>query len=143
MLKNGYKIIIIKEGKYDLKQFNISLFHIILLVCFIFILPSSMFFMFSEHFSNLAGTYEIEKHRQNNQILIQDIEDNQIRIDSLILKLDEIKKKDEVLRKLVKLPPIHDDIRKMGYGGLDDRRNANEYNYLYTDDFLTCHALFV
>ena len=85
---------------------------------------------FSEQFSNWADTFEIEKHRRNNQILIQNIEDNQKRIQSLVEKLDNIKKRDEVLRKLVKLPPIHDDIRKMGYGGLDVRKDSNKYNYL-------------
>ena len=35
----------------------------------------------------------------------------------LLDELDEIKKQDDILRKLVKLPPIHEDIRKMGFGG--------------------------
>ena len=130
MLKNGYKILLIKEGKYDLRQFDVSFFHVVLIVSLLFIFSTSLFFIFSEQLSNWAGSYEIEKHRRNNRILIQNIEDNQKRIDSLVGKLDEIKKQDEVLRKLVKLPPIHDDIRKMGYGGLDDRKNSNEYNYL-------------
>ena len=133
MLKNGYKIILIKEGKYDLKQFNISLQHIILSLGFLIIfITSLLFIIFSDQFSNWVGldAFEIQKHRINNQILIKNIEDNQKRIDSLVEKLDEIKKQDDVLRKLVKLPPIHDDIRKMGYGGLNDQNKKNEYNYL-------------
>ena len=141
MLKNGYKILLIKEGKYDLKQFNVSFFHVVLIVSVLFILSASLFFMFSEQLSNWAGSFEIEKHRRNNQILIQNIEDNQKRIDSLVGKLDEIKKQDEVLRKLVKLPPIHDDIRKMGYGGLDDRKNSNEYNYLLRSNNIDLDSL--
>ncbi len=141
MLKNVYKILLIKEGKYDLRQFNISFFHIVLLVSLLFILPTSLFFMFSEQLSNWAGSIEIEKHRRNNQILIQNIEENQKRIDSLVVKLDEIKKQDEVLRKLVKLPPIHDDIRKMGYGGLDDRKNSNKYNYLLPSNKIDLDSL--
>ena len=77
MRKNGYKIILIKEGKYDLRQFNVSFHHIILSVGFIFILTSSLFFLFSGKFSNWADIVTIEKHRRNNQILIQNIEDNQ------------------------------------------------------------------
>ena len=116
MLKNGYKILLIKEGKYDLRQFDVSFFHVVLIVSLLFIFSTSLFFLFSEQLSNWAGSFEIEKHRRNNRILIQNIEDNQKRIDSLAGKLDEIKKQDDVLRKLVKLPPIHDDIRKMCYG---------------------------
>ena len=130
MLKNTYKIILFKEGKYDLKQFNISPIQAILAVLLLFIFSSSLLFLFSKQYSNFAGTHEIEKHRSNNQMLIQDVEDNQKRIDNLLEKLDDIKKHDEVLRKLLKLPPIHDDVRKMGYGGLDDHKNSNEYDYL-------------
>ena len=141
MLKNGYKILLIKEGKYNLKQFNVSFFHVVLIVSLFFILSTSLFFMFSEQLTNWAGYFEIEKHRRNNRILIQNIEDNQKRIDSLVGKLDEIKKQDDVLRKLVKLPPIHDDIRKMGYGGLDDRKNSNEYNYLLPSNKIDLDSL--
>jgi len=130
MLKNSYKIILFKEGKYDLKQFNISFRHIILLFSLIFIISSSLFILFSKYFSNWAETFEIKKHRRNNQALIQNIEDNQKRIDNLVDELEKINKHDEVLRRLVKLPPIHDDIRKMGYGGLDDNEKINDYNYL-------------
>ena len=142
MLKNGYKIILIKEGKYNLKQFNISFLHIFLIVGLIFIFTSSLFFIFSEQFSKWAGSLEIDKHRRNNQILINNIEDNQKRINILLGKLDDIKKQDEVLRKLVKLPPIHNDIRKMGYGGLDDRKNSNEYNYLLPPNNLDLDSLY-
>jgi len=134
MLKNGYKIILIKEGKHDLKQFTVSFPHIFLIVSIIIILTSSLLFIFSKDFSNWVGIFEIEKHRNNNQLLVKNIEDNQKRIDSLNGRLDEINKQDAMLRKLVKLPPIHDDIRKMGYGGLDDRKKSNEYNYLLPDN---------
>ena len=130
MLKNGYKIILFKEGKYDLKQFNVSLSQIILSLGLIIILSSVLFFVFSNESFNWSGISKIEKHRINNQILIQNIANNQKRIDSLFGQLEQIKKQDEILRQLVKLPPIHDDIRKMGYGGLDDRKDLNDYNYL-------------
>ena len=130
MLKNGYKIILFKEGKYDLKQYNISSFHVILTVGLLFILISSLFLMFSTQLSNWAGAFEINKHRTNNQILIQNIDDHQKRIDDLEGELEKIKNQDEILRKLVKLPSIHDDIRKMGYGGLEDRKSSDKFNYL-------------
>ena len=63
-------------------------------------------------------------------MLLQNIEENQKRIDLLLKKLEDIKKQDNMLRKLVKLPPIHDDIRKMGFGGADDGKKSSDYNYL-------------
>ena len=133
MLKNGYKIILFKEGKYDLKQYNISSFHVILTVGLLLILISSLFLMFSTQFSNWTGAFEINKHRTNNQILIQNIDDHQKRIDVLEGELEKIKNQDEILRKLVKLPSIHDDIRKMGYGGLEDRKSSDKFNYLLSN----------
>ena len=46
--------------------------------------------MFSEQYSKWTGSFEIEKHRRNNQILIQNIEDSQKRIDSLLSQLGNI-----------------------------------------------------
>ena len=63
-------------------------------------------------------------------MLLQNIEENQKRIDLLLKKLEDIKKQDNMLRKLVKLPPIHDDIRKMGFGGIDNGKKTSDYNYL-------------
>ena len=117
MFKNGYKIILIKEGKFNLRQFNISPLDIALIAGVIVILTSSVLIMFSDQFVKWAGSSEIEKHWKNNQILVQNIEENQKQINDLLNELDEIKKQDDILRKLVKLPPIHEDIRKMGFGG--------------------------
>ena len=91
MFKNGYKIIFIKEGKFNLRQFNISPLHIGLMSGLIVILTSSFFYMFSDQLIKWVGLMEIEKHRKNNQVLIQNIEENQKRIDNLLMELDEIK----------------------------------------------------
>ena len=134
MFKNNYKIIFIKEGKFNLKQFNISSLHIGLIAGAIVILTSVFFFMFSDQFLKWAGSREIERHRRNNQILVQNIEENQKRIDNLLDELDEIKKQDDILRKLVKLPPIHEDIRKMGFGGTQNKSEVKDINYLLPGD---------
>ena len=68
MFKNGYKIILIKEGKFNLRQFNISPHYIALIAGVIVLLTSSVFIMFSDQFVKWAGSREIEKHRKNNQI---------------------------------------------------------------------------
>jgi len=134
MFKNGYKIIFIKEGKFNLRQFNISPLYIALVAGGIVILTSSVFVMFSDQFVKWAGSREIEKHRKNNQILIQNIVENQKQIDDLLNELDEIKKQDDILRKLVKLPPIHEDIRKMGFGGTHNKTKVKDVNYLLPEN---------
>ena len=47
--------------------------------------------MFSDQFGEWAGSNEIEKHRKNNKILVQNIEENRKRIENLLDELDEIK----------------------------------------------------
>ena len=134
MFKNGYKVIFIKEGKFDLKQITISPLHIGLIAAGIVLLTSSFFFMFSDHFVKWAGSHEIEKHRKNNKILVQNIEDNQKRIQSLLNDLEDLKKQDDNLRRLVKLPPIHEDIRKMGFGGTHNKTETEDVNYLLPEN---------
>mgnify|MGYP001261493804 CR=1 FL=1 len=136
MFKNGYKIIFIKEGKFNLRQFNISPLYIALTAGVIVILTSSVFIMFSDQFVKWVGSREIEKHRENNRILVQNIADNQKHIDNLLKELDEIKKQDDILRKLVKLPPIHEDIRKMGFGGTHNEYEVNDVNYLLPENHI-------
>ena len=141
MFRNGYKIIFIKEGKFDLKQFTISPLQVGLIGGAIAFLTSSFFFMFSDQFVELAGYNEIEKHRKNNKVLVQNIEENQKRIENLLDELDEIKKQDDILRRLVKLPPIHDDIRKMGFGGTHNKTETEDVNYLLPEDQIDVDAI--
>ena len=130
MFKDNYKIILIKEGKFDLRQFSISPRSIFFVVMLIIAMTSSLFIIFSEQFVNWTGSKEIEKHRKNNQLLIDKIEENQKRLDGLLEQLDKVTQQDDLLRKLVKLPPIHDDIRKMGFGGMKEKVQHENINYL-------------
>jgi len=130
MLKNGYKIIFIKEGKYNLKQFNVSFLHLVLTAGFLFFISFALVLIFSHQLSIWSGTSEIQKHQNNNQIIIDNYDDDKKRMDNLLEQLEYIKKQDDILRRLVKLPPIHEDIRKMGYGGSENINEINEFNYL-------------
>ena len=128
MFKNAYKIIVIKEGKFDLKQISISPLQIGTFLGLSFCLLFAVLFLFSDNFINWVAGSEIKRHQENNKELLLSIKHNQSRVDSLLEELHNIKKYDDMLRKLVKLPPIHDDIRKMGYGG--GREKNNDINYL-------------
>ena len=130
MLKNSYKIILIKEGKYNLKQFNVSFLHLAITFIFLFFSGFGLVLFFSHQLSIWSGTSEIQKHQVNNQIIIDNYDDDKKLIDSLLEQLEYIKKQDDILRRLVKLPPIHEDIRKMGFGGIDNINKINELNYL-------------
>ena len=133
MLKNGYKIIFIKEGKFDLKQINLSPFHIALIFAVVIAFTSSLFFVFSDQFVQWAGSREIQKHRSNNKKLIEKINQNQERMDNLLKELELIKEQDDLFRKLVKLPPIHKDVRKLGVGGKSSKDHLEKINLWYDE----------
>ena len=130
MLKSGYKIIFIKEGKFDLKQINLSPFHIALILTAVIGFTSSLFFIFSDEFVQWAGSREIEMHRANNEKLVEQINRNQERMDGLLEQLELIKEQDDLFRKLVKLPPIHKDVRKLGVGGKSNKDQSENLEYL-------------
>ncbi len=132
MFKSSYKIIVIKEGKFDLKQISISPIQIGVSFGLFFSLLISFLFLFSDNFIDWVAGSEIKKHQKNNKSLLLSIEYNQSRVDSLLEELHNIKKYDDMLRKLVKLPPIHEDIRKMGYGG--GRSDSSNINYLLPEE---------
>ena len=136
MFKNGYKIIFIKEGKFDLKQFTISPLQVGLFAGAIILLTSVFFFMFSDKFVEWAGSHEIERHRKNNKVLVKNIEDNHKRIGNLLDELNELKKQDDILRRLVKLPPIHEEKKKMGFGGTHNKTEIEDVNYLLPEDHM-------
>lgn len=130
MLKNGYKIIFIKEGDFDLKQVSLTTYHIMFAVIAVVCLTSSIFVLFSDEFVNWAGSREIQKHRNNNKKLIEKINANEKRVDELLNQLKLIKQQDDLLRKLVKLPPIHEDVRKLGVGGKINKDQSVSLEYL-------------
>ena len=105
----------------------------ILAVLTVFIFPIISYLWF--YFTN-PSLKEVSKIRSDNKELINEINQNQIRVEKLYDQLEKIKNTDEKLRKMVKLPPIPEDIRKMGTGGPKPENHSKDLNYLIPiDDF--------
>ena len=83
MFKDSYKIILIKEGKFSLKQFSVTPRYIFLAAISIIIMTSSLFIIFSEQFVKWTGSQAIERHRKNNEVLIETIDGNLKRFDTI------------------------------------------------------------
>ena len=134
MFKSGYKIIFIKDGKVDLKQINLRPSHIIIsLISFSFVLISSTILL-SDNFSNWIGYKEIQKHKRNNEILVETINQNQLSLEQLNKELSILKEQDDLFRKLVKLPKIHEDVRRLGVGGDKSNKKSIDLNYLIPEN---------
>ena len=136
MLKKikNYKIILLKNNNLDMKEYSSSaLFLILSSILLIFITVISLAF-YSTELSQLISLYEVRKHKQNNLKLESEILEQENKINSLINELSLIKQRDESLRKLVKLPKIDEDTRKLGTGGIENYKDINELNYLLPNE---------
>ena len=123
MLKDKYKIILIKENHFELKQFSISFLKLItffsVIICFVFV---NMYF-FSGDIFNYFEYKEIEKHRLNNEVLVNTINNQNEKINQISKLVDSLRAQEEKFRKLVKLPSIHNEIKQVG---ASDKKNKTQ-----------------
>ena len=73
-------------------------------------------------------------HKKNNEKLQTVIQNQQLEIKELKNQIKSISERDENLRRLVKLPSIDSDTRKLGVGGTSDNEKFNDINYLLPID---------
>tara|TARA_Y100000590_G_C15601216_1_gene970126 strand:- start:300 stop:1235 length:936 start_codon:yes stop_codon:yes gene_type:complete len=128
-IKN-YKLILINKDDASAKEFNskrLVIFSILsLLTLFVF---GAIFFS-SNQINDFISLKSIHKHKKNNVKLQKLIEGQQSKINDLMVEIDELNKRDDNMRSLLKLPVIDKDIRKLGVGGSsnnDEDLNSLEY----------------
>ena len=130
MLKNNYKLILIKEGDIDLRQFTISTRKIFYSVLFSFFTFFFLIFIFSDRILSFAGNSEVVKHQVNNKLLIEKIDEIEKRNEYLYKMLNQIQEQENKFRKMARLPSIDADVRKMGYGGANSKDESYDFEYL-------------
>jgi len=137
MLKNlkKYKIILINEkslGAKELSSNRLLLFIISTMLCFfIFLLIS----FYSTDINKFLSLKSVLWHKANNSELYNLVKEQDKQINILIDQIDSLSKRDENLRKIIKLPPIKNDIRKLGVGGGEKSNKViNDMNYLLPEN---------
>ena len=133
MLKKikDYKIIIFRKNNLSVREFNISI--IFILGFFVLMLISISFY--STDIKNMLSFYDLRRNQKNNKILENQINQQENKINMLIDEINFLKEKDENIRKLLKIPSINDDVRKLGVGGADSLKSFNDLNYLLPSEF--------
>ena len=134
MGKNNYKLILIKEGQFDLKQINLSTSTILLGSAGLLSLFIALFFLMSNTLINFTLESEIDSHRENNKEFADKINEAAEKLESIDQQLSKIKLLDDNLRKMAKLPTLTDDIRKLGVGGDNKPKKEQDFNYLLPED---------
>ena len=136
MLKNlkKYKLILIDENSLGVREFSSKKVSLLLITAAVSLFVFLFISFYSTDINKLLSLKAISKHKSNNADLHQVIKNQEKQIDVLIEQIKNISNRDESLRKLIKLPPINDDIRKLGVGGgsVDDK--INNINYLLPID---------
>ena len=128
------KLIILSEDSADLREIHLTSprsLMVIGITLAVFFIPIISYLWF--YFTN-PSLKEVSQIRSDNKTLVKDIVESQERIERLYNQLEEIKTTDEKLRRMVKLPPIPEDIRKMGTGGPKPEDHSQDLNYLIPID---------
>ena len=141
MFKKGYKIIVIKDGQFDLKQFHINKFTVSIFLFTIPILFSGFYFLLNSFDSNSLTSknnkidrqferitaLEYENKNQANELKkYEEIINNQVKEnEKKINKLNDIlvnnqKKSDQLVKVLFNTQGLSRESRKAGSGGRMD-----------------------
>lgn len=129
-----YKLILINKEDLNAKEFNSQSIFLTSIVSFVIILSIISLFFLSSDLNKLITFNAINQHKSNNKELHSIISEQEGQINNLINKINEISRRDESLRKLIKLPSIEKDVRKLGVGGESDEKKLNDLQYLLPDD---------
>ena len=126
-----YKLILIDKDKTSAKEINsrnISFFFLSVSLLFLLFL-SALFF--SKDLNDFITLRSIQNHQNDNEDLQIIIDKQSSKMSLLLEEIKILNIRDNNLRKLLKLPAINDDVRKLGVGGSstnkDDKFNELEY----------------
>lgn len=130
MKNHGFKLILISDKTSDIHQMRINrnLLYVVSAILFVGLVAG--FFLLSEYYSQNIYTKRLDRLKSDNEILVDKILENEKRMDELLEQLESIKFQDNLLRDLVKLPRIHDDVRKVGVGGTMSEDDESRLEYL-------------
>lgn len=130
MLRDTYKFIVIKEGDVNLRQFYISKIKIIAFISVLLCVFSSGIYFSWGWLNKFAARNEISKVTDDNNVLKNHIGDLESQAEKLKLQIKVLQEQGDLIRKLLKLPPIDNDHRQVGVGGKIESHILNDYNYL-------------
>ena len=127
MLKDKYKIILIKLNSFEnSKEYQISLLKLFSLVSLIFIFLSINIYFFSGDILNYFESKEFSRMKNNNLGLTNTIKQQSEQLEYINELVDSLRLQEEKFRKLVKLPSIHSDTKKLG---LSKRKNNDDQSF--------------
>ena len=129
-MKKAFKILLIGEDSLGLREYNITPKHFYISIFILISILSSLLFLFSDSYANFAYKNKLSNIKDENKQLQEIIESQELRIEKFYEDLESIKEQGEIFRKIVKLPPINDDVRRLGTGGSQEKDHSSHLEYL-------------
>ena len=139
MLRDKYKIILIKLDSFEnSKEYQVSLFKLFSVVSLVFMFFSINMYFFSGDILNYFESKEFSKMKNNNLGLSNTIEQQSEQLEYINELVDSLRLQEEKFRKLVKLPSIHSDTKKLGLSKRkhNDDQSFEEYQELLPNNLI-------
>tara|TARA_Y100000817_G_C16817518_1_gene527272 strand:- start:64 stop:1062 length:999 start_codon:yes stop_codon:yes gene_type:complete len=131
LFKDKYKIILIKENQFALQEYSFSFLKLFSVISFLIFFILINIYFFSSDILNYFEFKEIEYHRSNNVQLLDVIDSQNNQIKNISKLLDSLKLQEEKFRRLVKLPSIHKEVRRLGVKyDKEQIQSLNDFEYL-------------
>ncbi len=129
MKLNNYKIILVSDGRTDLREYSLNAIILGLVAFALIAFVSAGFFFFSRQDTDREYSQKLKELQTDNSRLIDLIREHDAEMEVLQKRLNDVIERDNNLRELVKLPEIHEDVRKVGVGG-EIKRGEKSLEYL-------------
>ena len=137
MLKDKYKIILIKENHFELKEYSVSFIGLLFATLIFIVFISTNIYFFSNDILDYFEFQEIQSHRNNNFELLDTIQEQNYHIEEISKLVDSLKMQEEKFRKLVKLPSVHKEVKRLGVEvDKDKTQSLNNLQYLLPQNII-------
>ena len=137
MKKTNYKILLFNNSKGSMREILLSKSFIFIPISIFFIFNFLLFHFFSDSYVSWRSGNEIQNHKENNKLLVQNIQIAENKIANIEEKINTIVEYDNEMRDMLKMPRIHEDVRALGTGGpneISDEQSIEILEYLLPDE---------
>tara|TARA_B100001287_G_scaffold276340_1_gene286803 strand:- start:2365 stop:3249 length:885 start_codon:yes stop_codon:yes gene_type:complete len=121
------KILYIRENSKALVEYNLNTLKFIVVACFSIFSVALLGYFVGYQISSHKFSNEIISLKQNESIYLSSLSD----LEKISLQLEDVVKKDNLLRDMIGLPQIDLDVYKMGTGGLSRPDNFKSNSNIF------------
>jgi len=137
MKKTNYKILLFNNSKGSIREILVSKSFLLISSCLFLACNFLTLYFFSDYYLSWKTDREIENHKKNNELLIDNILIAENRISNIEEKINAIIDYDNQMRDMLSMPRIHEDIRELGIGGpegISEEQAIEMLDYLLPDE---------